>query len=158
MNSHERSNKLNMANLKVNELAKHKSQAPWEPIVRTYKYYESEKWREKLDILRILDTLPYWLINAKWPTLFSIYMILLSLFETKDSGNLRCAINPYRAKFPASVLQIILRHLSVMICTYTVYRKDIATFNVCVGVRQNCELTIIHANPHSYERRRVNGV
>lgn len=98
MNSHERSDKLNIANLKVNELAKHKSQAPWEPIVRTCKYYESEKWREKLDILRILDILPYWLINAKWPTLFFIYMIL---FETKDSDSLRCAINqPLSSEIP----------------------------------------------------------
>lgn len=58
MNSHERSDKLNIANLKVNELAKHKSQAPWEPIVRACKYYESEKWREKLDILRIHLLMP----------------------------------------------------------------------------------------------------
>lgn len=144
MNSHERSDKLNIANLKVNELAMRKSQAPWEPIVRTCKYYESEKWREKLDILRILDTLAYRLINAKWPTLFwfdlwFFYHFLKRKIPVTFDARLT---NPYRAKFPARVLQIIFRHLSAMIsCTYTVYRKDIATFNVCVGVRQNCELT-----------------
>lgn len=40
LNSLERLATLNIANLKVNELAKHKSQALWEPAVRTCKYHQ----------------------------------------------------------------------------------------------------------------------